>query len=116
MKTTAIVTALSIFATVAWGEAYMGEPAKRTCTALKGQTYASYIKSVTSSSKYEATIDDKSACGKSVLVMKKEGRKRWAVFPDQKGCECYINLAKAFDGGQQNMDPSPREKTPGKSR
>ena len=96
----------------------MGDPSKRTCTPLKGQTYGSYTKSVLGSKKYEVTLDEKSACGKSILVLKREGRKRWGVFPDQKGCECYINLAKAFDGGQQNIDSvkSDPTKSPGKEQ
>ncbi len=97
MKNLSIVTMCFAFATSAWADAFMGELSKGTCTKLKGQTFGSYSKAVLGDKKYEVTLDDAGACGKSVYVLKKEGRKRWAVFPDEKGCLCYVNLSKVIE-------------------
>ncbi len=86
-----------LFAVSAFGDVFMGELGKGTCTRIKGQTYASYSKSVLSSRKYEVTLDDESKCGRAIYVLKKEGRKRWAVFAAEEGCKCYLSFSQQLD-------------------
>ncbi len=96
----------SLFAAPAFGDVYMGELNKGTCTKIKG-TYGAYSKSVLSNRKYEVTLDDASKCGKAIYVLKREGRKRWAVFADEMGCKCYLSFSQSLQ--DQKGPPSAKQ-------
>ncbi len=88
---------LTLMGTVAYGDVYLGELKKGTCSRLKGQTYSTYVKTVLSDKKFEVTLDDSGTCGKSAYVLKREGRKRWVAFADETGCQCYLKISKVIE-------------------
>lgn len=76
---------------------YMGELSKPKCVAQKGKDFMRYVREALSDKKLDVVYDENGSCGKSVYVMKKANRRRWAVFPTNEGCTCYLNKAKALE-------------------
>ena len=77
---------LVVFSFVALGDVYTGELKSQKCTLLKGQDFMTYIKTALGDKSLDIVYDEAGACGKSGYLMKKADRKRWAVFPTEKGC------------------------------
>lgn len=77
-------------------DVYVGEVAKSTCRALKGKDFKDYMRSAMGDMKLEVTYEKDGSCGESLYIMKKANRKRFIVFPNQQGCECYLKTVKAL--------------------
>ncbi len=92
-----LLIATLIFCNAAFADVYMGELKKSKCTLLKGKDFMVYVKAALGDNKLEVTYDKAGACGQSVYIMKKTSRKRWAAFPDDTGCQCYLKTLKALD-------------------
>ncbi len=100
---------LALFTASAYGDVFMGELTKGTCTRMKGQTYEKYSRGVLADRKYDVTLDADGSCGKAIYVLKKQGRKRWAVFATDENCKCYLKLNQDVGSQKGQVVPGTSE-------
>jgi hypothetical protein len=98
MKT--LMIGILFLAASAHADVYMGELKKKECSVVKGKDFMAYVKQALGDKKLDVEYDKTGSCGQSAYIMKRDSRKRWAVFPDKTGCQCYLNTLKALDPGK----------------
>ena len=87
---------LILFSVVAFGDVYKEELNATKCVRLKGQDFMTYIKKSLGDQSLDVVYDEAGTCGKSGYLITKATRKRWAAFPTETGCQCYLKTQKAL--------------------
>jgi hypothetical protein len=78
-------------------DVFIGELAANKCNVEKGKDFKKVLKDAYADKSMEVTHSKEGRCGESAYLIRTKTRRRMAVFPTRKGCECYLKMAQMLE-------------------